>query len=147
EARHGEDAGEEEGVVVERCRRRREPERVIDADAEYEEISERVEQVPEDERDVGRPDLAFAIHDGEEGAQRLCHEAASAAGVVSSTNTSSRLAPPSSTRSTRPRLASSLTSASTCCSSALTASSTVVPLIRVRSAPRVAISLSRPSGT
>ena len=60
EAGHPEDAREEERVVV--GRQAREAERLVHADAEHQQIPERIDDVPEDEQGVGRPDLSLAIH-------------------------------------------------------------------------------------
>ena len=67
-------------------------------DAEHEQVPQRIEQIPEDERQVRRANLAFAIHDGRQGA----HEGTCRPAAVSSMKISSRLAPDTSILSTRP---------------------------------------------
>src|SRR6185436_11486442 len=115
---------EEERVVVLRHRRHREAERAIDADAEHEQVAERIHEVPEDEGEVGRADLSLAVHHGAEPAD---HDASRSRGAwVTSTKMSSRLAPPISTRSTCPRRDSSVTSSSTAGSSSFKLASIVL---------------------
>ena len=98
EARHAEHAGEKEGVVVDADREGLHAHRLRHAHAEHQQVPERIEQIPEDERQIRRANLAFAIHDGRQGA----HEGTSRPAAVSSMKISSRLAPDTSILSTRP---------------------------------------------
>src|SRR4029453_13271595 len=106
--------------------------RGVDADAEHQQVAEGIQHVPEDEQRVGRADLAFADDDGGQGVR--AHDGTPAF-FVGPTNTSWRLAPPISTRSTRPCFASSETSSSTRASSSCSRSCTVL-CVTVTSAVR-----------
>src|SRR6185503_4185308 len=109
-ARHAEHARQKERVVVEAGQLAGESERGIHPETKHQQVAERVQDIPEDERQIGGPDLGFAKENGFECARAhncppdFC---------VSSTKMSSRLAPLISIRSSRPRLASSETSSRT----------------------------------
>src|SRR3954466_12621663 len=96
----------------------RKTQRLIHPDAEDQEIPERIDHVPEDEQRVRRADLSFPVHH----CRQAAHERPP---LVSSTKMSSRLAPVTSSRSTRPRAASAPTTARMPPWSSLTVTSTV----------------------
>src|SRR5262245_48730894 len=126
EARHSQHSSKEERVVVHTEARFGEPDGPSHPNSEHQQISKRVEKIPEDERQIGRADLAFAVKNGAErshsaslfqsrgtppvadtdavtpGLERRLLVSGARAAVVNSTNTSSRLAPLTSRRSTRP---------------------------------------------
>src|SRR5262249_27966833 len=101
----------------------REPKGRVDADPEHQQVAERIEQVPEDEEQIGRANLSLAEHHC---SQRAAHGCTPLACCVSSTKTSSRLAPVISTRRMRPALASEAISSSSRFSSSLSRSCTVL---------------------
>src|SRR5262249_41502046 len=115
--------------------------RAVDANAEYEQIAERIEHIPKDEEKVRDPDLGFSVEDGLQRAHTACPRWA-----VSSTNTSSRLAPPISTRKTCPRADNRRTKSSTASSPSFRAISIVVRVTFSRTGCSASSSLTRPSG-
>src|SRR5262249_32392610 len=142
EARHAQYARQEKRVVIDSGQRAPEIHRAADADAEHQQVAERVDDVPEDEQPVGGADLRLAHHHG---AQCLDHDRSTR--CVGSTKTSSRLAPFTSTPSTRPRRASISVSSRTRAPSTFTRICTVRPLIASASGAYGATSVSMSPGT
>src|SRR4029453_2549269 len=120
---------------------RGEMQRAIDADAEDQQVTQRVQKIPEDEHHVRDADLGFAMNDGAKGTH------CDVPFAVNSTKTSSRLAPPTSTLRIRPRVDSSLTSSNTRRALSFNAISTVLRLTENRSGCRRESSSSRPAGS
>src|SRR6266581_3154285 len=119
ETRHTENAREKKGVVVHARRGERRPESRIDAHAKDQHVAQRVEQIPKDKSHIRGSNLALPI--------KHCAERAHCASLpcINSTKMSSRLAPRTSTWTTRRFRASSLTISRTRASSALNAISMV----------------------
>src|SRR5215469_6627965 len=140
-ASHPQHAGKKERIVVHTVAEQRRAQRSIHADAEDKHVAKRVKDVPEYEDQVGGADLRLTVDHGIDGG----HDFTSS--CVSSRNTSSRLAPFTSRRSTRRFLASAVTTSSTCPSGALKATSSVLFSTRARSVGTVCSSLSMHSGT
>src|SRR5262249_9196909 len=123
---------QEEGVVIDAGEPAREAERCVHADAEHEQVAERIDQIPEDEQRIGGADLRLTHQNRLERARRR-HFVASTL-CVSCTNTSSRLAPEISTCWMCALRPSAATSSRTRDSSARSCSRTVLCITETRSA-------------